>query len=761
MNARRWLVFVLAVMLPGVVMLPVWQLGGLGAQEDDLLYYFPSRTLLHDSLQRGEIPWINPYNGVGRPLAADPQTALWYPTTWLFAISPVELAYPASLWIHYSLALLGMYRLLRAQAMGRDAAMLGAIAFAFCGFMLAHRAHFTMQHAAAWMPIVWWRVTRFADAGGATRLLSAAVVAGLQCLAGHVQIAALSALGLIVWFIGRDGLRPSIALLRYGVTWLSAGGLYAVQWMPTLAYVGECTRGQRGYMDFVENSWCPQSAITWLLPMLLGQRTPNFFPVEWWGPSHQVEQLGYVGLVPLTLALLALRGAWRGDEARRPWVVLAGFSVLLALGLYGPICPLLYWLPGASLFRVPARAMLLVSLAACVLAAWAFDQLSGDLSPTHARLRAALRDLAARPLVVTCVILGGAILATVAALPLLDAATRGAALRSINPLNPAIWLSGGMIAATCLVLRRFARFGSPRGTTLAIAALLTLDLTVLGWTIDAPPGANSPRALLHEDSRARIVDLVRRSGQRVWVVTSRENGKPGEYVDSALKGVANVNILDSVESLTDYGPLQPRSLSRQFEFKPWGESDAAARLLANTDWTRRFDVGWILVCNPELPAPEGGRLALTTSRAFRLYRMPETRGRAFVDFGGTRCEALVESSTVVGDTVRVTEVDTSTTRAAPASLVISRLACTGWHASVNGVPTPIAQTDDGLIGIALPSSVSSARVKLVYSPTGLREGGLTSIVTLCLLLAFAVTDAFRGFGEFPEKTGEPEDAFTP
>jgi len=416
MLRMRLLVALCVLALPGILLAPVWNLAGLGAGEDDVLYYFPMRAYFGELVAAGEWPWLNPWTGLGRPYAADPQTALVYPFTWLFGVLPPLEAYPIVLWAHYSIALWGMYRLLRLQGLEARAALFGGIAFAFCGFLVAHRAHFTMQQAAAWSPWVFWGLLRYAGPGnpavasrrgrraGADELLFSPqardprdvrrlVVAGfltaMPCLAGHVQIAALLALGSLLFVLAQPApasptpvrLRLVVAL-RWLIAWVCAAGIFAVQWMPTFEYLRQCTRTARGWHDFVENSWHPLAVIGWLMPMLLGQRTPNFFGPSWWGPWHQVEMFAYAGIVPLLLAALAIRAGWRTDPRRRAWMVLGGFGVLLALGQYGPVCTILYYLPGSSLFRCPARALLLVNLAIAALSAHAFHDLAAGNSPS-------------------------------------------------------------------------------------------------------------------------------------------------------------------------------------------------------------------------------------------------------------------------------------------------------------------------------------------------------------------------------------------
>src|SRR5581483_10108026 len=75
-----------------------------------------------------------------------------------------------------------------------------------------------------------------------------------------------------------------------------------------------------------------------------------------WDPFRAMpeEHLGYIGLVPLWLAIVALRDI-RRDPATRLLAVLALGSLLLSLGPYLPGYRLYYELPGFAFFRAPAR----------------------------------------------------------------------------------------------------------------------------------------------------------------------------------------------------------------------------------------------------------------------------------------------------------------------------------------------------------------------------------------------------------------------
>ncbi|MBU0640647.1 MAG: hypothetical protein KKB50_17430 [Planctomycetes bacterium] len=738
-----------AILLPSVVLAPVWQRAGLGAGEDDVLYYYPSRVLLAETIHDGHWPWLNPWTGLGRPYAADPQSALWYPLTWLFVLLPPLWAYPASLWLHYGLALLGMYVLLRRSPMKAEAALFGAVAFAFCGFLLAHRAHFAMQHAAAWTPWVFWRFQRYAQRGGLPRLASFALVATLQCLSGHVQIAALTGVGALVHQLATrerspaGGRRRRIAV-RWLLGWVCVAGLFAVQWLPTYAYVRLCTRTARGFLDFTENSWNPVAALGWITPMLFGQRTPNFFGQSYWGPSHQVEQFAYAGLLPLMLAAGALGAGWRSHPRRRPWVILAGFAILLGLGRYGPVCPLAYWLPGASLFRVPARALLLFNLAVSALAAGVVHDLASMPTRRRVRLRALILKCSRRPLLVAVGLVATPLVLVLAALPWLDEQTRAAALAALRPWNSAIWVPLLVAWGSTHALRLAARRWREPRVLVILAAVVLVDLGVIGWTIDVPPGQRNAAALLATDEGAAWQVVVQKTPHRLWVVTRRAEGTPGEYIKPLAKMVANTNMLAHVQSLTDYGPLQPKRITRRFGFAPWGETERASELLTDTSWMRLYDVGWVLLCEPEWPAPQGCELVCTTPSGMRLFHNPLADGPAFFE----RAEQpgaihFMEH----GPNAFTTRVDTwpagerwaasRTADVAEPRLIVARLALPGWQACVAGEPVPVELVDGLLPAVRLPAGQNLA-ITWEYTPPGLLAGALISLVSAALLVLFAL-----------------------
>jgi hypothetical protein len=746
MRAKRLAVGLVVILLPGLMLAPVWRLGGLGAGEDDVLYYYPSRAFFRDTVLSGNWPWLYPWNGLDRPFAADPQAAVWYPFTLLFVALPAGWAYPAALWVHYSLALLGAYRLFRAAGLSRVSAVFGAIVFAFCGFMLAHRAHFSMQQAAAWTPWVFWRLQRCVEKGAGVdgrRLVAAWLVAGLQCFAGHVQIALLTALGSLVWLMAAQRGQAGRVLLRWGLAWLGAAGLFAVQWLPTADYLRLCTRLERGYWDFVENSFYPWSAIGWLIPMFFGQRRPNFFDQPYWGPSHQCEQFSYAGVIPLLLAAACIRAGWKADARRRGWVAVGATGLLVGLGTFAPVCPVLYLVPGANLFRVPARALLLFDLAVAALAALALEELQRPHSPRRVRLRAVLQRWGEHPVKTTVILLAVLLVPVLAVTPLLAAESRQAALLALRPWRPAVAAAGATIFVALFVLGLAARrWRQPRWSWLAVI-VTAADLGVMGWTVDVPAGVQSPQELLPSDAEPWIRQ-VRESGTRLWVVTDTA----GLYRDPVARYAGRINALVGLRALADYGPLQPKLLQERFAFTPWGASGRAAALLEETGWMRAFNVGWVLLCGSDFPAPAGCEPVGRTAGGFDLYRNPTACGMAFF-------ESAVQPGAVAyiekGPNQFVTRVDTwwpgPVPKDQPARLIVSRLALPGWRAECESRQIPVEVASGGLLAVQIQPQ-RAIQIEWSYFPPGLLEGAAITAAVLAIsawLLVSGTTGASGGY----------------
>ena len=243
------------------------------------------------------------------------------------------------------------------------------------------------------MPWIWglgWTVARGEGRRKEPFLLTLALA--VQLLPGHFQLAFCTQVGLLVIVVevaaerllrreggltGPCGVLCSLA----GAFCLSGGQVWPTLRLARLAAQGRDFEYLSGFAA------TPLHLVTFLAPGLF--ETSPLWRMLVWDPFHTSpeEYLGYVGLVPLFLGLIAVRTGWKSSETVRALVFVLLLTTLFALGPYVPGFRTLCLLPGFSFFRAPARWMLAVSLALCLLAGVGLDALSHLKSARRSLLR--------------------------------------------------------------------------------------------------------------------------------------------------------------------------------------------------------------------------------------------------------------------------------------------------------------------------------------------------------------------------------------
>src|SRR5215213_6676347 len=122
---------------------------------DAFVYFYPLRSYIAETLGQGRLPLWSPYLFAGTPYLANPQTSVFYPGTWLFAVVETPRAYALNFLAHVWIVGIGFYAFARVTlGLGRVAGLLGGAAFAFSGFMNGQAGHINQFSAVAWLPAV-------------------------------------------------------------------------------------------------------------------------------------------------------------------------------------------------------------------------------------------------------------------------------------------------------------------------------------------------------------------------------------------------------------------------------------------------------------------------------------------------------------------------------------------------------------------------------------------------------------------------------
>lgn len=329
------------------------------------------------ALAEGSLPLWNPYDRLGYPFVAEPQSGMLDPVTLLLVGLALGLGH-APAWlimlksvICFGLAAAGMAAFLRRLALPPWAVALGATLM-----VLSPRMDKLKDQSALW-PMAWvgWlllaldrclcrpsaRAGLWLGVAGALVLDAGYPPTGFRLLLLVVPYAAWRTLTIARVHEDRRAYLGALAR-ALGVAGLVATLLCAVQVWATLGVLPQTQRAQLELSD------------------VIASRT---FPDHWRGLVAPLESttglLMYVGVATTAGIIAAL-----GRRPRGPVLVLAAVGVvgfLLACGENLPLLPALAELPGFRSFRIAGHYLTLVTLAAAVLGPWGLVRLADESSP--------------------------------------------------------------------------------------------------------------------------------------------------------------------------------------------------------------------------------------------------------------------------------------------------------------------------------------------------------------------------------------------
>jgi hypothetical protein len=571
-----------------------------------LLQFLPWRQLAVDQIQAGHWPLWNPYLGAGTPLAANLQTAAFYPPNILSLLMPVEQSFAWELALHVALAGLFTYTLGRTLGLNSFGALVSGLAYGGGGYVVARWVFPSMVYATAWLPLMLVLAERLLrSATGHVRYPTAstrarrglghwlsrlgllALVVALQLLAGHAQtsfyslliVAAFALFRLVQWQLAAGRLQVRLLLqaacsLLLATLWGFA--LAAIQILPSAELAAHSQRsGTLSDLRFAfELSFWPWRLITLFAPDFFGHPARN----QYWAYGTYWEEAAFVGILPLILGVSALVRWWRKRPTRRrlpralapelpetdqrapglrpdtepsqalslvPFCALLSLlSVVLALGDHTPLYPLLFrYVPGFGLFQAPARLMLGYALGIALLAGIGAETLRLTLR-TKTLLRLA---------VVAGVGVGLAGILGRLALP--------AVRPSFGNSTARLGLTLGLAAALLLLQGRRSRRGRWQAL---VVTLVAADLLAFGWGL--APGIDPA---LYRAPVATAEFLQSQPAGRIYVAGPYAQQMYNEYVSLRSFGPAdpaylqeltksllpNLNVLHHLPGVGNYDPL--------------------------------------------------------------------------------------------------------------------------------------------------------------------------------------------------------------
>lgn len=380
-NKRKHLPFLLVVLGPLILFGPMLLRGEALFWGTPLLQFIPWRQYAFQILGQGHLPLWNPLLGMGAPLIANYQSALFYPPNFLLLLTGSAWGHGLLVALHLVWAGIGMVLFTRHLGLGSLAQSVSGLAFSLSGYLVARGGFLSINAAAAWLPWILLAIDRLVkctEAEGWSRGVKAtlwlSVAFTLQWLAGHAQTAWYTLVVACVWGCWRTiRLRGWNGLKRFGAFLIGAGviafGLAAVQLLPTAEYLLNSHRATMIDPEYVMTySFWPWRLLGLLLPDLFGNPALG----NYWGYGNYWEDAIYIGILPCLLAFNAIRRGLREKEHSSLVRFLVGSALvgfIFALGKNTPIFPLLFrHVPTFNLFQAPSRWNLILVFSLALLA---------------------------------------------------------------------------------------------------------------------------------------------------------------------------------------------------------------------------------------------------------------------------------------------------------------------------------------------------------------------------------------------------------
>lgn len=391
------------------VTLQVIPFSGDPAGSDLLQVHLPYLAYSAEKLQQFLAPLWTSRVGGGYPLFANGASSFFYPLTQaLFLVLPPIKAFAALFPLHALIAALAMYWYCRTIGIRQWGAALAGMSFAFSGYFVGHMKHVNYFMSASLTPLAFVCVSRYRATRSLKYALALGAVLALMLFAGASQVVYQTILFLsfttILYLIGtyfhklitspswKERLTQGLALIA---TWgkfaavaaLALAALSAVQILPTWELAHYSSRDLTSPFSFAtEFPFHPKNLLTFLEPFAYGNPAFLTYTDSWNELINHVglfwENIGYMGLIPLLLAAIAIplifrKRAWR----QLVWLGALIFAIFLVMGKYYPVYAWCFkWLPGFSSFRIPGRYLLWVDFSIAVLAGFAFQQLMDGLT---------------------------------------------------------------------------------------------------------------------------------------------------------------------------------------------------------------------------------------------------------------------------------------------------------------------------------------------------------------------------------------------
>jgi len=351
---------------------------------------YPWRYLIGECLRDGILPLWNPYQLLGSPIHADPQSSAWYPVTWFFGYLSGYNIYTISIdfFLHIFLAGIGMFYLAKQLKYRDETAFIMGVSYMLSGFFIGNAQHFMWIISGTWIPFIigaFLSLKRAPSLGAAIKLGLAffMIMTGGYPAFIFLLLYFLTAL-FIVYIIEYIRKKDYGELFRFS-KYVAVSGIFTIlSGMVMLISVyhlqDAMTRGAGVTLrQALTCAFTPSSFISFILPFA------SIREMDFYGTDLSMSN-AYFGLITLVFFLTGLM--IKRTKLVNLFLVWGIFCLAASVGSALPLREFLYdYVPFMNLFRFPALFRIFVILSFIIVAGHAFDEWRNGVPVLPGRLR--------------------------------------------------------------------------------------------------------------------------------------------------------------------------------------------------------------------------------------------------------------------------------------------------------------------------------------------------------------------------------------
>ncbi|MBS1620571.1 MAG: YfhO family protein [Bacteroidetes bacterium] len=356
-------------------------------KNDALNYFLPVRKLVSESYHHGILPLWTPYLNLGYPIHGDMQSGVWNPVVQLFSLFGSYHLYTLQLetilYVYASGA--GMFYLLKYFNVHPYANLLASVAYMLCGFNSDSAQFLNWITASSCLPFLFLFYYRLLKENRLKWALATSLILFIFFTSAYPADFILSLYLMIALFIWNfyqterspKNIFPWKRVILVHLVLLTAFTLLSTP--AILSYFQSLPLTERGTGASFE-----QAMSNSMHPFLLSSYTT---PLGVWkmpgvAETDPLERNSYIGLISFILLILSFLNKTKDPVQRfSKWALI--IFLLFSLGEFAGVRTISYFLlPLMNTFRHPANAKLFTTFFACLLAAFAFNNLQNGQSET-------------------------------------------------------------------------------------------------------------------------------------------------------------------------------------------------------------------------------------------------------------------------------------------------------------------------------------------------------------------------------------------